>query len=279
MRDEMTVGEFADLSAGHALGALSAEDAVRFGAARSAHPEWEEIVAQDELTAAILAEGVAPVAPPVDVRSRLLAAIAVPPADVEPPESAAPSEATSVAEEVGAAEAPESTDTSSTPPAPPTEIVQTVQRRNWTRGLFALVASFVLLVGIGWGVGAVSNAWRTPASVTALNEIQNAPDAQSAQADFDGGTATAHWSASLGKVVLVAEGLPEIPADRTFELWYVRGDTPIAAGTFSADGGASTAELSGQMQPGDVIAVTVEQAGGSPDGTPTTTPVLAVPTA
>jgi hypothetical protein len=48
-------------------------------------------------------------------------------------------------------------------PAPSTEIVQTVQRRNWTRGLFALVASFVLLVGIGWGVGAVSNAWRTPA--------------------------------------------------------------------------------------------------------------------
>ena len=38
MRDEMTVGEFADLSAGHALGALSAEDAVRFSAARSAHP-------------------------------------------------------------------------------------------------------------------------------------------------------------------------------------------------------------------------------------------------
>ncbi len=162
MRDEMTVGEFADLSAGHALGALSAEDAVRFSAARSAHPEWEEIVAQDELTAAVLAEGVAPVAPPVDVRSRLLAAIAVPPADVEPPESAAPSEATSVAEEVGAAEAPESTDASSTPPAPSTEIVQTVQRRNWTRGLFALVASFVLLVGIGWGVGAVSNAGAHP---------------------------------------------------------------------------------------------------------------------
>jgi hypothetical protein len=45
MGDEMTVGEFADLSAGHAL-ARSAEDAVG-SAPRAAHPEWEEIVAQD----------------------------------------------------------------------------------------------------------------------------------------------------------------------------------------------------------------------------------------
>ena len=268
----MTIGEFAELSAGHALGALSADDAARFDAARTAHPEWEEIAAQDELTAAGLAEGAAPVAPPLDVRSRLLAAIAAP-ADPAPEVRGAQNDD----EEPNAAPAPETV----TPPptAPSTEVVQTVQRRNWTRGLFALVASFVLLVGIGWGIGAVSNVWHTPASVTALQEIQDAPDAASAQADFDGGTATAHWSVSLGKVVLVAEGLPEIPADRTFELWYVRGESAIAAGTFSADRGASTAELSGQMQPGDVIAVTVEQAGGSPDGTPTTTPLLTVPTA
>ena len=28
--------------------------------------------------------------------------------------------------------------------------------------------------------------------------------------------ATAHWSQSVGKVVLVAEGLPQLPTDRTF---------------------------------------------------------------
>ncbi|MBN9178803.1 MAG: anti-sigma factor [Microbacterium sp.] len=269
----MTVGEFAELSAGHALSALSAEDAERFRAARIAHPEWEEIAAQDELTASTLAEGAAPVAPPLDVRSRLLAAIV-------PPLAADPAADPQAADEGQAADdIPETVPPASPPTAPSTEIVQTVQRRNWTRGLFALVASFVLLVGIGWGVGAVSQVWQTPASVTALHEIQDAPDAASAQAEFDGGTATAHWSVSLGKVVLVADGLPEIPSDRTFELWYVRGDAAIAAGTFSADGGTSTAQLSGQMQPGDVIAVTVEQAGGSPDGTPTTTPVLTVPTA
>ncbi|HPT73777.1 MAG TPA: anti-sigma factor, partial [Methanomassiliicoccaceae archaeon] len=124
-------------------------------------------------------------------------------------------------------------------------IVQAIERRNWSRGLFALAASMVLLVGIGWGTGAIANLWRTPAAVTALEQIEAAPDAGAAQTRFEGGTATVHWSESLGKVVLVADGLPTLPADRTFELWYVRGESPISAGTFTADGSAATAQLTG----------------------------------
>jgi anti-sigma-K factor RskA len=37
--------------------------------------------------------------------------------------------------------------------------------------------------------------------------------------------------------------------------------------------------LAGDMHAGDVIAVTVEQAGGSPSGSPTTDPVVVIPTA
>ncbi|MBD3758054.1 MULTISPECIES: anti-sigma factor domain-containing protein [Microbacterium] len=141
-----------------------------------------------------------------------------------------------------------------------------------------MAACLVLLVGIGWGTGVIAKLWNTPAAVTALDEIERAPDAASAAVDFDGGQATAHWSQSVGKVVLVAEGLPQLPTDRTFELWFVRGDEPVPAGTFDADGGAATAELTGAMQPGDTIAVTVEPAGGSPSGAPTTAPIIAIPT-
>ena len=154
-----------------------------------------------------------------------------------------------------------------------------MQRRNWSRGVFVLVASIALLVGIGWGTGAIADLWRTPTAVTALEQIEAAPDAAAAQTDFGGGTATVHWSPSVGKVVLVAEGLPTLPSDRTFELWYVRGDAPISAGTFAADGTAATAELAGTMEPGDTIAVTVEPAGGAPGGAPTTDPLFAIPTA
>lgn len=258
---EIGADEFAELSAGHAMNALSPDDERAYQHALVNHPEWGELVALDAASVDVLADGIAPVAPPVDLRSRLMRAI-----------------------ETEADAAPDATPATDVPDnaadvAPPTDVVQAVQRRTWSRGLFALVASIVLLVGIGWGTGAVSNLWRTPAAVTALEQIQSAPDASSAQVDFHGGAATAHWSQSVGKVVLVAEGLPAIPDDRTYELWFVRGDQPIAAGTFDASGATTTAELSGTMKPGDTIAVTIEQAGGSPDGQPTTTPVIAIPTA
>lgn len=294
----MNIDEFAELSAGHALGALSPDDEAAFAVARAEHPEWESVVDSDEETASALAEGVAPVSPPLALRSQLLSAItastepvAQPPGDDAPEDGTPGHEAvegddtpTRVSNRVLPAEAaepapiaPAATDAAET--APPTEVVQAIQRRTWSRGVFALVASIVLLVGIGWGAGSVSRLWQTPAAVTALQEIEAAPDAASAEASFEGGSAVVHWSPSLGSVVLVAEGLPSLPDDRTFELWYMRGATPIAAGTFEASGARATAQLRGQMQAGDTIAVTVEPAGGSPDGTPSTDPIVAIPTA
>lgn len=280
----MNEAEFAELSAGHALGALSPEDERAYADALAAHPEWASIADVDAETVVVLAEGVADVAPPVDMRSRLLSRIArdsTPSAD-EPPvtDAVSPEDAPALPPLPGvpaavAADAPP-------PPSagPPTEVVQAIERRTWTRGLFGLVASIVLLVGLGWGAGALANLWADPPAVQALEEIERAPDADSATATIeDGGEATVHWSESLGKVVLVAEGLPEIPSDRTFELWFVRGEEAISAGIFDADGAESTALLRGPMQPGDTIAVTVEQAGGAPEGDPTTDPIVAIPTA
>ena len=43
--------------------------------------------------------------------------------------------------------------------------------------------------------------------------------------------------------------------------------------------GSTTAQLQGAMKPGDAIAVTVEQAGGSPTGVPTSDPIIVIPTA
>lgn len=261
----MNENDFAELSAGHALHALSPSDERIYLDALIAHPEWAGLADRDAETAAALAEGVAPVAPPIESRSQLLSAIS---ASVAAGTSSAAADAATPALE-------------HTAPVPdlPTDVVQTIERRNWSRGLFALVASIALLVGIGWGAGSLSQLWQTPAAVTALEQIERAPDAASAQTEFDGGAATVHWSQSLGQVVLVADGLPTLPADRTFELWYVRDATPISAGTFSADAGSSTAQLIGEMHAGDTIAVTVEQSGGSPDGSPTTDPLFAIPTA
>ena len=67
--------------------------------------------------------------------------------------------------------------------------------------------------------------------------------------------------------------------DESFELWFVRDGAAISAGTFTAEDGTTTALLDGALEAGDVIAVTVEPAGGSPTGQPSSDPIVAIETA
>jgi len=95
-----------------------------------------------------------------------------------------------------------------------------------------------------------------------------------------GGTATAHWSESVGKAVVVTTGLEAAGEGETYELWFVRDDTAVSAGQFDPDAtGAATTLLDGAVEEGDVIAVTVEPEGGSPTGQPTSDPIVVLPTA
>ncbi|GAA5032962.1 anti-sigma factor [Microbacterium fluvii] len=259
----MNEQEFAELAAGHALHALGADDEVRYAAALAAHPEWGSPA--DAETAALLAEGTPAVAPPPAVRAALLAQIAQAPQDAGAAAADAGAQAADAVAQAGRQEPPRE----ASPVAP----------RRWRRRLFALAASVVLIVAAGWGALAIADLVRTPAQLTALEQIEAAPDAQTASAPLaGGGTIAAHWSESLGEAVIVGEGLPEIESDQTFELWWVRDGAAISAGTFDADDGAAVAPLEGGMQPGDTIAVTVEQHGGSPTGQPTSDPIAAIAT-
>lgn len=264
----MNETEFTELAAGAALHALSPADEQRFHAAVAAHPEWAYLVDDDEETAGALAMTAPAVTPPAYIRSALLAQISVTPQNDAPWTSDITSDA-----DAGAMVAPSAptTDATLTRPHIP---------RRWTRSLLALAACLALVVGVGIGAATLNNYINRPASVVALEQIQSADDAQQASVTLaDGGEATAHWSASVGTAVLVTDGIPA-PADgESYELWFVRGETPISAGVFEPDDGDATAILAGDMHEGDVIAVTVEQAGGSPSGLPTSAPFIVIPTA
>lgn len=268
----MNEKDFAELAAGAALDALSPDDAERYHAALVAHPEWQSIVDADADSATFLALGATPTAPAPEIRAALLSRIAVTPQ-------------TGDITELGVAGGPGAADADEQPAEP--AVAETAAGRTAPKApahplrvLFALAACLALLVGVGVGAVALNDYVNRPASVIALQDIQSADDAQEASIELaDGGTATAHWSASLGTAVLVADGIETLPEDRAYELWFVRGETPISAGVFEAEGGDATAVLAGEMHEGDIIAVTVEQAGGSPSGLPTTDPVIAIPTA
>ena len=255
----MNEQEFAELAAGHALSALSPEDAAAFDAALAEHPEWAHHVTTDAATVAALADSVAEVPPPRAMRSELLARIASVQQD-HPAQAAAPASSLEAAPVVPVAES---------------------RSRGWgPRAWFALAASLVLLIGVGGGAVVIAQQLNRPVAVVALERIEAAPDAQEASTTLpDGGQATVHWSDSVGEVVFVSDGLPTLSDDQSYELWFVRDSGAIAAGVFEAGGdGDATALLAGSMNPGDIIAVTVEPAGGSPTGEPTSDPIVAIPT-
>lgn len=244
----MNERDFDELSAGAALNALSGDERRAFEEHLAQHPEHAGQAAADTDTVAALAP---PVPPPAHVRADLLARIADTPQGT--PVDAGQTDAVAT----GAAPA-------------------TGRTRRW----FVLAASVVLLAALGFGATVIGQQLTRPAAVIALEQIDQAPDVRSATVALaDGGEATAYWSATIGQAVLVADDLPRLTADQTFELWFVRDAGPVSAGTFDASGAETTALLTGAMHAGDVIAVTVEPAGGSPTGLPTTDPILAIPTA
>lgn len=273
--------EFAELAAGAALNALSPADRAAFEAARREHPEWAHWIETDAATAAALADAASDAVPPLTLRSTLLSRIATTPQ--LPAMDAAVAATADPVDRWAPAPPPNPDRRGDEPPVeppPPTAVIQAVSRRRWTRGILALAASMVLLVALGLGAVQINEYMNRPPEVVALQQIEDAPDAQSATVEVaDGGTSTAHWAESVGKVVLVSQGLPQIADDESFELWFVRDGAAVPAGVFEPTDGTTTALLDGAMEPGDVIAVTIEPQGGSPTGEPSSDPIVTIPTA
>ena len=75
-----------------------------------------------------------------------------------------------------------------------------------------------------------------------------------------------------GKVILVASDMPAVPENRTCQIWVISDDVPKPSGLFQPDGNMTAAPVTHSITKADVIAVTVEPAGGSKK--PTSDPVL-----
>jgi anti-sigma-K factor RskA len=74
-----------------------------------------------------------------------------------------------------------------------------------------------------------------------------------------------------GKVTLFAS-IRHAPAGKTYEAWVIHGQAAVPAGLFQG-GGTIKLTLTKPAKPGDVIAITIEPAGGTT--APTTKPIAA----
>lgn len=254
-----SIEAFHGLAAAYALDALEADERAAFERALAESPELRDEVGAYAESAAHLADQVEPSAPPPSLRERLMA-------QVETTPQVAPDAA-------GSAPA----DVASAPPgvAP----AETAARRRWFQRPGAIIAAaaaaVVLVAGVVIGVGWPGpNGWGAQRELAA---IAAAPDARSQTLEVEGGgEITLVSSAERGRSAVVAEGLPELDADQTYELWYIDDAGAAPAGTFDVRGDETWRILEGEFTPGVVVGVTVEPAGGSPQ--PTTEPIVAIAT-
>jgi anti-sigma-K factor RskA len=293
-----------ELLAAYALDAVTDEERAIVERHLAGSPEARAEVDAYREAAAGLASDTSPVAPPASLRASIFDRLD------DAPQVAAPSvagdpvavtDATAPAPSGGIASAPVESllpppatplaPIGPAPVAPPAEAMAPVgagpaeraARRRWFQrpgAILASAAAAVLLIA-----GAVVGLnWTGTAGWGAQREVQAiaaADDAQTATVETTvGGEVTVVWSEALGRSAILAEGLPETGDDETYELWYIdaSGDELAAtpAGLFDPEGGAAYVVLDGEFEPGLLIGITVEPAGGS--DAPTTQPIVAIET-
>ncbi|MEO7017438.1 MAG: anti-sigma factor [Leifsonia sp.] len=239
----------------HALGSLTPERRATYEAHLSESPEARRESIELLRVAQALEVDRPAETPPAGLRQRLLAQVAV------------TAQETSVAPQL---------QPTAFVPAP----AHARAEARWFRrpaAVAAAAAAAVVLFGGGTllGVTIGDTGTVTAQQATTVAQISAAADSRrSAASVAGGGTATLVWSLSIGKAVIVVDGVGAAPSGKTYQLWYIRGGQAISAGLMAPHANGSWQILDGTMRSGDGIGMTVEPKGGSTQ--PTTKPVLAI---
>ena len=105
--------------------------------------------------------------------------------------------------------------------------------------------------------------------------LQDTPQSRMVALEGTGPAQQAHAEVMIledHRAVLMAEDMPRVPEDRTYQIWVIEDDVPKPSGLFEPRGEQVAAVVDEPLQEGDVIAVTIEPDGGSPE--PTTDPMM-----
>lgn len=248
----------ADLAPLFVLGALPDDEAAAVRDHLATCPEAHAEVQELGGVAAYLAELPEPVEPSADLKGRLMTAVE--------------------------ADLAQRRLTASAPMPAPTPIslaAERERRRPIVTWRSALQAAAVLLIGVlaGWNLlllGQASSAEQRAALLRQAVAVAGQPGAQVA-----GISGTDVQPAARGFVVLspgggtgylVVDGLAAAPTGKVYQAWYVADDVARSAGLVTTADGLGILPLSTD-QPVQVVALTVEPAGGSEQPT---SPIVAL---
>ena len=272
------------LSGAYALDALEGDEKARFEAYLLTSEETRAEVASLSDTVVLIGLSIAPVAPPADLKARLMAQIAVTPQraplpTARPTLSAVPTVTTPQqvsSQQDSSAEAIRAVSLGTTSRA-----AKKAAARWYSRPTSILVAAAAAVaLFVGGNILGLSAGNQSQQQAAAISAIVSASDYQQAKADVTGGgTATFVWSVGLKQSAVVIDKLPKLADGKTYQLWYIdKGSNATPAGIFNAaSSGTTVSVLSGAMAAGDTLGITVEPSGGSK--APTTAPIVAVQSA
>jgi anti-sigma-K factor RskA len=238
---EMDHERFDDLKDAFVLGALPEEERREFEEYLAEHHEQQAEIAELGTVACLLALSPQEYEPPPELRRRIMEAVEV--------EAARPHESRrSVFAWIG----------------------ELLRGRNLALGVAAM-----LVIGLfSWSMLLRGEVQDLQGRVQSLQSQPQGPQMIALK-----GSGVAHGARAEvltlegDRAVLVVEDMPPVPEGRTYQIWVIEDDVPKPGGLFKPGQDSVAAIVERPLGGGDVIAVTVEPEGGSPQ--PTTEPMLA----
>jgi anti-sigma-K factor RskA len=144
-------------------------------------------------------------------------------------------------------------------------------RRFQTGRALAAIAA-VALVALGWWAVSLHGSLNDTRSALAEQRTVSGVLADTGAQRIALAAGKGTLVSGSGGAVLVVDGLEPAAAGKTYQVWVVRKGVPASSGLF-AGGSHSVVLVQHALSAGDVVAVTLEQAGGAK--APTTKPVAA----
>jgi len=149
--------------------------------------------------------------------------------------------------------------------AEPQTVVPLEARRSRLVPALGAAAAFAAVVALAVGLWATQLSGDLDEARLALEQQRRAaavladPDASTVALEAGQGRLVV---SPEGDAVLVVDDLDPAPEGMTYEAWIIRDGDAAPAGLFPGGDGRDVLGLDGTVEPGDVVALTVEQAGG-----------------